>query len=103
MKRQLEQKNHYINNKEIIKSHISEDNNDGDNNISNTSIISGYVEAPSPVTNALDNFKRHLEFDQERKKALLSAEKYVKIFLLFYILVHFVIKVLHYERKMFRI
>ena len=104
MNRQLEQKNHYINNdKEIIKSHISEDNNDGDNNISNTSIISDYVEAPSTVTNTLDNFKRHLEFDQERKTALLSEQKYVKIFLLFCILVHGVINLLQYERKMFRI
>ena len=42
----------YINKyNEVIKPHINEHNNDEDNNISNTNIISDYVEASSPVAN----------------------------------------------------
>ena len=45
-------KGFYINKyNEVIKPQVNEDNNDEDDNISNTNIISDYVEASSPVAN----------------------------------------------------
>ena len=45
-------KGFYINKyNEVIKPQVNEDNNDEDDNIGNTNIISDYVEASSPVAN----------------------------------------------------
>ena len=53
--------------KEIIKSYSSKEKNEENNNISNTSINSDYVETSLPVNNIPENFTGQLELVRKEK------------------------------------
>ena len=51
------------------------ENNNENNNISNTSINSDYVEASSPLKNTLGNFKSQLELVRKEKHDFYLKQK----------------------------
>ena len=61
--------------KDIMESHSIIENNNENNNISNTSINSDYVEASSQLKNTLENFKSQLELFRKEKHDFYLKQK----------------------------